>query len=69
MVKGIVNSTTTYYPGRHLNKEVSSVGTKVQKFYFAAGMTLAVRSIAGPIADFNFETQTFVEGSTATNTL
>jgi RHS repeat-associated protein len=45
MVKGIINSITTYYPGRYYNKEVTTAGTKVQKFYFALGMTIAIRTI------------------------
>jgi RHS repeat-associated protein len=45
MVKGVVNSTTTFYPGRHYNKEVTSTATKVQKFYFVLGQTIAVRTL------------------------
>ncbi|MHC1781891.1 MAG: RHS repeat-associated core domain-containing protein [Anaerolineaceae bacterium] len=48
MVKGIVNpSATTYYPGRHYNLEVTAAGEKVQKFYFAGGATIAVRTVVG----------------------
>ncbi|MHC1784925.1 MAG: discoidin domain-containing protein [Anaerolineaceae bacterium] len=39
MVKGIVNSTSTYYPGRHYNLEVNGTTEKAQKFYFAGGAT------------------------------
>jgi hypothetical protein len=45
ILKDNINGTTTYYPGRHNNKEVITSGTKVQKFYFAIGMTIAVRSV------------------------
>ncbi len=45
MVKGEVNDTVTYYPGRHYNKEVKESTTLVLKFYAAAGQTVAVRSV------------------------
>ncbi|MHC1783618.1 MAG: hypothetical protein AB9891_12840 [Anaerolineaceae bacterium] len=46
MVKGVVNNTTTYYPGRHYNLEVTAAGEKAQKFYFAGGATFsAFRSL------------------------
>jgi RHS repeat-associated protein len=45
MVRGIVNGTITFYPGRHFNKEVAAGGTKVQKFYFAGTMTIAIRTL------------------------
>jgi hypothetical protein len=39
MVRGIVNGTITFYPGRYYNKEVTAGSTKIQKFYFAGTMT------------------------------
>ncbi|MHC1781887.1 MAG: hypothetical protein AB9891_03805 [Anaerolineaceae bacterium] len=47
MVKGIVNTTTIYYPGRHYNLEVTAAGEKAQKFFFAGGVTIAVRTVVG----------------------
>jgi len=45
MVKGQVNGTVTYYPGRHYNKEVKESAVTTKKFYAAAGQTVAVRSV------------------------
>jgi hypothetical protein len=58
MVKGIVHSTVTFYPGRHYNKEVTTAGTKVQKFYFAIGQTIAVRTLQNS-ADFQIRNSLF----------
>ncbi len=44
MVKSVVNGVTTYYPGRHYNKEVNGTTERTQKFYQAAGQTIAVRT-------------------------
>jgi len=44
MVKSVVNNVTTYYPGRHYNKEVNGTTERTQKFYQAAGQTIAVRT-------------------------
>jgi len=35
---------TTYYPGRHYNKEVNGTTERTQKFYQAAGQTIAAPS-------------------------
>jgi len=45
MVKGQVNGTVTYYPGRHYNKEVKESAVTTKKFYAAAGQMVAVRSV------------------------
>ncbi len=44
-MRGTVNGVTTFYPGRHYNKEVSPGATKIQKFYFAGTVTIAVRTL------------------------
>jgi RHS repeat-associated protein len=45
LMRGTVNGTTTFYPGRHYNKEITNNVVKVQKFYFAGAMTIAVRTL------------------------
>lgn len=42
MVKGIINTTTTFYPGRHYNLELTGTGDKARKFYFVGMMTITV---------------------------
>lgn len=45
MMRGTINDQTTFYPGRHYNKEVSPGATKIQKFYFAGTITIAIRTL------------------------
>ncbi len=45
LMRGTLNGTTTFYPGRHYNKEIAPGGVKVQKFYFAGAVTIAVRTL------------------------
>ncbi len=57
LMRGTVNGVTTFYPGRHYNKEISPSGTKIQKFYFAGTVTIAVRTLTD-----SAETLTWVLG-------
>jgi RHS repeat-associated protein len=45
LMRGTVNGTTTFYPGRHYNKEITNNVLKIQKFYFAGTLTIAVRTL------------------------
>ncbi len=64
-MRGTVNGVTTFYPGRHYNKEVSPGATKIQKFYFAGTVTIAVRTLTDTADTLNWVVSDHL-GSTST---
>lgn len=65
LIRGTINGVTTFYPGRHYNKEVSLSGMVIQKFYFVGTVTIAVRTLTDSADTLNWVLSDHL-GSTST---